>query len=125
MRSQPQGIALTENGLSAEQVEELVRFARTLDEHSDPQQLISALHSELSGLVESDTAALVLSKEIALPAYVFDNGQLAVIPESQRESWRGEICQVFSEQPRPFVVSSVNAETNPSVSFRSIPRSVD
>ena len=110
MRSQPQGIALTENGLSAEQVEELVRFARTLDEHSDPKQLISTVHSELSGLVESDTAALVLSKEIALPAYVFDNGQLAVIPESQRESWQDEICQVISEQPRPFVVLSLDEE---------------
>ena len=110
MRSQPQGIALTENGLSAEQVEELVRFARTLDEHSDPEQLISTLGSELSGLVVSNTAALVLSKETPLSGYVSDNGQLAVIPESQREPWQDEIGQVFSDQPRPFVVLSLDQE---------------
>src|ERR1700733_14551619 len=110
MRSQPQGFALTENGLSAEQVEELVRFARTLDEHSDPEKLISTLRSELSGLVLSNTAALVLSKEIALSGYVFDNGKLAVIPESQREAWQDEICQVVSEQPRPLVLLSLEQE---------------
>jgi formate hydrogenlyase transcriptional activator len=101
---------LTDSGLSAEQVGELVRFGHTLDAHSDPEQLIRSLPSELSGLVESKTAALVLSKEIALSAYVVDDGGLAIIPESQRESWQDEICQVISEQPHSFVVLSLDRE---------------
>jgi formate hydrogenlyase transcriptional activator len=120
MRSQPQGIALTDNGLSAERVEELVRFARTLDEPSDPEQLISILHSELSSLVLSNTAALVLSKEIALSGYVLDNGQLAVIPESQREPWQDEICQMVSEQPRPLVVLSLDSSLEPEIRFNEV-----
>src|SRR3984885_4316060 len=110
MGSQPQGVPLTDNGLSAEQVEELVRFARTLDAHSDPEQLIHSLPSELSALVVSKTAALVLSKEIALWGYIVDNGGLAIIPESLRESWQDEICEVLSEQPHPFVVLSLDQE---------------
>lgn len=110
MRSRPQRIPLTDNDLSTEQVKELVRFARTLDAHSDPEQLIHSLPSKLSGLVVSNTAALVLSKEIALSGYVIDNGVLTIIPESQRESWQGEICQIISELSRPFVVTSVDQE---------------
>jgi formate hydrogenlyase transcriptional activator len=110
MRSQPQGIPLTDNGLSAERIEDLVRFARTLDAHSDPEQLIRSLPSELSGIVVFKTAALVLSKEIALSGYVVDNGGLAIIPGSQRESWQDEICQVISEQSHPFVVLSLDQE---------------
>jgi transcriptional regulator with GAF, ATPase, and Fis domain len=105
MRSQPQGIPLTDNGLSAEQVEDLVRFVRTLDAHSDPEQLIRSLPSELSDLVVSHTAALVLSNEVVLSGYVVDDGGLAIIPDSLRESWQDEICQAISEQPHPFVLS--------------------
>src|SRR5271170_5692427 len=110
MRSLPQLIPSTDNGLSAEQVEEFVRFARTLDAHSDPEQLIRSLPSELSSLVVSNTAALVLSNEIALSGYVVDGGELAIIPESPRESWQDEICQMISEQSRPFVATSVDRE---------------
>jgi formate hydrogenlyase transcriptional activator len=110
MRSQPQGIPLTDNGLSTEQVEELVRFARRLDAHPDPKQLMRYLPSELSSLVVSNTAAVVLLNEIALSGYVVDNGGLAIMPESPRESWQDEICQVISEQPHPFVVLSLDQE---------------
>jgi formate hydrogenlyase transcriptional activator len=81
-----------------------------LDAHSDPEQLIHSLPSELSALVVSKTAAFVLSKEIALSGYIVDNGGLAIIPESLRESWQDEICEVLSEQPHPFVVLSLDQE---------------
>jgi formate hydrogenlyase transcriptional activator len=110
MRSRPQRIPLTDNGLSAEQVEQLVRFARRLDAYSDPEQLIRSLPSEISGLVLSSTTALVLSKEISLSGYVADNGELSIIPESLRESWQDEICQVVAEQPHPFIVFSLDRE---------------
>ena len=111
MRSQSEPISLIDNGLAAEKVEELVRFARTLlGAHSDPEQLIRLLSSELSGFVVSDTVAVVLSKEVGLSGYVVDNGVLAIIPGSLSESWPDEICQVISEQPHPFVVSSLDQE---------------
>jgi formate hydrogenlyase transcriptional activator len=110
MSSQTQRIPLVDNGLSVEQVEELVRFVRVMEAHSDPEQLMRSLPSELSGLVVSNTATLVFSKEIALPGYIFDDEGLAIIPESKRESWQDEICQVISEHPHPFVVSSLDRE---------------
>jgi formate hydrogenlyase transcriptional activator len=124
MRSQSAGIALTNNGLSAEQVEELLRFARTLDAHSDPEQLIRSLPNELGGLVESNTAALILSDEIALSGYVVDKGVLPITPEPPRESsqneswqrqaWRDEICQTISEQP---IVLSLDSSFDQEVKF--------
>jgi formate hydrogenlyase transcriptional activator len=110
MRSQPQGISLAENGLSANQVEELVRFVRTLDTHPDTKELISSLLSKLSGLVVSNTAALVLSNEIPLSGYVIGNRGVAAIQGSKRELWQDEVCQVILEQPQPFVASSLDQE---------------
>jgi formate hydrogenlyase transcriptional activator len=110
MRSQPRRIPSADTDLRFEQVEELVRFAHRLDAHSDPEQLIHSLPSELSNLVTSDTTVLILSKESALSGYVADGKGFAIIPESTRESWQYDICQMISEQSRPFLVSSLDEE---------------
>jgi formate hydrogenlyase transcriptional activator len=111
MRSQSQGIRSTDNGLLPEQVEGLVRFARSLDAHSDPEQLITALPFELSGLVVSNSTALVLSKEIALSGYLVDDEGLAIIPVPLMESWEDEIYHVISELPLPLILLALDRET--------------
>src|SRR5271163_1183017 len=110
MRSQPRRIPLGDTGLQFEQVEGLVRFVHRLDAHSDPEQLMHSLPSELSNLVPFDTTALILSKESALSGYVADSDGFAIIPESIRESWQDDICQMISEHSRPFLVSSLDKE---------------
>jgi len=110
MRSQPQRILLADTGLRFGQVEELVRFAHRLGALSDPEQLMHFLPSELSNLVDCDTTVLILSKESALSGYVADSSGLEVIPESIGESWQDDLCQMISEQSRPFFVSSLDEE---------------
>ena len=116
MRSpHPQRISYVDTGLPSEQIEEFVRFARGLDAHSDPEQLMRSLPAELSNLVVSNTTALILSKESALSGYVLDGEELAIGPESlseslQDETWQDEIRQMISEQSHPFVVSSLDEE---------------
>jgi formate hydrogenlyase transcriptional activator len=110
MRSQPRRIPLADTGLQFQQVEELVRLAHRLNAHSDPEQLMRSLPSELSNLVTSDTTVLILSKESALSGYVDDGDGLTIIPESTSESWQDDIYQMISEQSRPFLVSSLDEE---------------
>ena len=110
MRSRPRHIPSADTGLRSEQVEELVRFAHRLDAHSDPEQLMRSLPSELSKLIISNTTVLILSEQCALSGYVADSGGLAIIPESIRESWQDDICQMIYEQSRPFLVSSLDEE---------------
>ena len=111
MRSHPQRILSADTGLQSKQIEELVRFARRLDAHSDPEQLMRSLPSELSDLVVYNTTALILSKEIALSGYVVDAAGLAIASPSQIESWQDEICQLISEQSHPLVVLSLDQES--------------
>jgi formate hydrogenlyase transcriptional activator len=110
MKSRPPHVPLADSGLRFEQVEELVRFVHRLDAHSDPEQLMHSLPSELSNLVPSDTTVLILSKESALSGYVADKNWLAIIPQSIKEAWQDDICQMISEQSRPFLVSSLDEE---------------
>ena len=95
MRSHPQRISYVDTGLPSEQIEEFVRFARGLDAHSDPEQLMRSLPAELSNLVVSNTTALILSKESALSGYVLDGEELAIGPVSLGESWQDEIRQMI------------------------------
>ena len=63
------------NGLppSAEQVEEVLRFARKLEMHSDHEQLLRALPAELCVLVDCTMAALVHLNEGQLTTDVVDS----------------------------------------------------
>src|SRR5260370_14571542 len=110
MRSHPQRISYVDTGLPSEQIKEFVRFARGLDAHSDPEELMRSLPVELSHFVAADTTALILSKESGLSGYVLDSKEPAIGPESLSESWQDEIGQMISEQSHPFVVSSLDEE---------------
>jgi formate hydrogenlyase transcriptional activator len=107
MRSHPQRIPSADTGLQPQQIEEFVRFAHGLDAHSDLEQLMRSLPSELSNLVVSNTTALILSKESDLSGYVVDSVGLAIALE---QAWQDEIRQMISEQSHPLVVPLLDQE---------------
>jgi formate hydrogenlyase transcriptional activator len=111
MRSLLQRISSADTGLWPGQIEELVRFVRSLDVPSDAEQLVRSLPSELSNLVSSSTSALIFSKECRLSGYVAGQEELAIGPEFLRESWHDEICQMLSEQSNSLVISSLAQQT--------------
>jgi formate hydrogenlyase transcriptional activator len=111
MKSHSQRIPSAETGLRSEQIKELLRFARSLDLHSNPEELMLSLPLELSKLVVFNTAALILSKKSTLSGYVVDGEGLPISEEPLRESWQDEICQILSEESCPSLVSSLDKET--------------
>jgi formate hydrogenlyase transcriptional activator len=111
MRSLLQRISSADTGLWPEQIEELVRFVRSLDVHSDADQLMRFLPSELFNLVSSDTTALIFSRECPLSGYVAGREEVAIGPGFLRESWQDEICQMLPEQSHSLVISSLDHET--------------
>ena len=61
---------------SAEQVEEVLRFARKLEMHSDHEQLFRALPAELCVLLDCSTTALIHWHEGQLTAHVVDSANV-------------------------------------------------
>ena len=107
MRSHSQHIPSADIGLRPEQIRGLVRFASSLDSHSDPEQLMRSLPFELSKLVVSNTTALILAKESTLSGYVVDGAGLAIGQDFLRKPWQDEISQIISTQSHPLVISSL------------------
>jgi formate hydrogenlyase transcriptional activator len=112
-------IPLPQNDLSAEisrqptQVEELLRFVRSLDASCNPEQLLRSLPPMLSELVVSDTTALAVVNNGILSGYVVGHEGTAA---TTLEPWRPEIQQIMSQEPHPVVVSPLDSETE----FRGI-----
>ena len=109
-------IPLPQNDLSADvslqpaQVEELLRFVRSLDAYCEPDQLLRSLPPMLSELVVSNTTALVVVNSGILSGYVAAH-ESTIATESALEPWRPEIQQIMSQEPHPVVVSPLDSET--------------
>ena len=114
-------IPLPQNDLSADvslqpaQVEELLRFVRSLDAYCEPDQLLRSLPPMLSELVVSNTTALVVVNSGILSGYVAAH-ESTIATESALEPWRPEMQQIMSQEPHPVVVSPLDSETE----FRGI-----
>jgi formate hydrogenlyase transcriptional activator len=114
-------IPLPQNDLSADislqpaQVEELLRFVRSLDAFCDPDQLLRSLPPMLSELVVSNTTALAVVNSGILSGYVVGH-ESALATESALEPWRPEIQQIMAQEPHPVVISPLDSETE----FRGI-----
>ena len=110
MRSHPKRISSADTGLHSGQIEELVRFMRRLDLHSDPEQLARSLTSELTSFVVSNTTALIVSSESSFSRYVVDNEGLPIDQHPLMEFWKDGIYQFLAEQSHPLVISSLDQE---------------
>jgi formate hydrogenlyase transcriptional activator len=97
--------------LYAEQIEHLLRFARSLDVHSDPERLLRSLPAELRSVVLSNTTALIHLNGFDPCWYAVDSDRPAIVLEPEMPEWRKEIQQFLSEHQQPFVVSSLDQES--------------
>jgi formate hydrogenlyase transcriptional activator len=104
------GVPQIDAALYAEQIEDLLRFARSLDAHSDPERLLRSLPGELRSVVISDTTALIHMNGGDPSWYAVDSARPAIVLEPELPEWREEIRQLLSEHPQPFVVSSLDQE---------------
>ena len=111
MRSHSQYTSYIDTSLRSEQIGDLVRFVRSLDEYSDPEHLARSLPSELCNLIDSNTTALVLSRGSSLSGFVLDGIGHPIRLEPRKEPWHDEVCQIISGQSNPFVVPSLLQET--------------
>jgi formate hydrogenlyase transcriptional activator len=102
----------------SEQIEDLLRFARSLDAHSDPERLLRSLPAELCSLVTSNTTALIHRNGDGFSYYAVDDKSSAIDAELEMSQWQDEVCQLLSEHPQPIVFSSLDQE----VRFPSIVR---
>ena len=98
------------NGMppSAEQVEEVLRFARKLEMHSDHQQLLRALPAELCVLVDCAMAALVHLNEGQLTTHVVDSEGCSLATDHSAWKWPEAVWQTISEQEKPLVLPALD-----------------
>jgi formate hydrogenlyase transcriptional activator len=103
---------------SAEQVEEVLRFARKLEMHSDHEQLLRALPAELCVLVDCSTTALVHWHEGQLTTHVVDSLGCALAMDHSLVNgaatngavgnWPEAVWQAISEQENAFVLPALD-----------------
>src|ERR1700689_638214 len=94
---------------SAEQVEDVLRFARKLETHSDPEQLLRALPAELCVLVDCSMAALIHWHEGQLTTHVVDSAHVVKVegalpadhlPANGMGNWPQAVWQAISGQEK-------------------------
>src|SRR5205809_4442163 len=87
----------------SEQIEDLLRFVRSLDSHSDPDRLLRSLPAELSSIVVSNTTALIHMNGDGLSCYAVDGKRSAIGVGLEMPKWQGEVCQFLADYPQPVV----------------------
>jgi formate hydrogenlyase transcriptional activator len=105
------GVPQIDVALFAEQIEDLLRFARSLDAHSDPEQLLRSLPAELRSVVSTETIALIHMNGGDPSWYAVDSNRPAIALEPEMPEWRGELSQLLSEYTQPFVVSALDQKS--------------
>lgn len=100
--------------LSAEQVEEVLRFARKLEGHSDHEQLLRALPAEICGLVDCSAAALILWHEGQLTTQAVDREGSALATDHSATdgsavcNWPEAILEALSQQEKALVLPALD-----------------
>jgi formate hydrogenlyase transcriptional activator len=102
----PQYIPETDIALPAAQVRGLLRFAGSLDAHSDPKELLRSLPAELSAVVASDMTVVVYRNDGVLSFEGFDRGGMPLTPQPAEPEWRTEVEQLIVGDPDPIVIST-------------------
>jgi formate hydrogenlyase transcriptional activator len=102
----------------SEQIEELLRFARSLDAHTHPERLLRSLPVELCSVVTSNTTALIHRNGVSLSWYAVDSKKSAINTELETSQLQDEICLLLSEHRQPIVISSLDQEARFSGFFQ-------
>jgi formate hydrogenlyase transcriptional activator len=103
---------------TAEQVEEVLRFARKLEKHSDHEQLLRALPAELCVLVGCSTTALIHWHQGQLTTHVVDSLGCALATDHSAAygkaingaagNWPQVVWQEISERENAFVLPALD-----------------
>jgi formate hydrogenlyase transcriptional activator len=94
----------------AEQIGDLLRFARSLDAYRDPERLLCSLPAELSSVAGSNTTALIHVNGDYSSWYAVDADGFTINLEPETPQWRAEIEAFVSGRPQPVVVTSLDRE---------------
>ncbi|MGB8535835.1 MAG: sigma 54-interacting transcriptional regulator [Acidobacteriaceae bacterium] len=97
--------------LAGKHVEEVLRFARKLGMHSDPEQLLRALPSELCALLDCTTTAVIHLRGGEPSFQVVDGDGCELSTDPSVMKWQEEIWSAVSEQEMPLVIPSLDDES--------------
>ena len=113
-QSQPD-IALPHFPVSQIEVEKLLRFACSLDAHSDLGQLLRSVPSELKTVVISGSCALLYSNDGVLSLRGIDGEGAVIEPHPSMAGWPDEIYEMLPEflpdQSQPLLIQSLDQES--------------
>jgi formate hydrogenlyase transcriptional activator len=96
--------------IAGKHVEEVLRFARKLGLHRNPEQILRALPSELCALLDCTTTAVIHLREGQLSFHVVDGEGGVLSEDSSVSKWQEEIWSAVSEQEKPLVIPSLDDE---------------
>ena len=96
--------------LASLHVEEVLRFARKLGMHSDPEQLVRALPAELCALLDCTTTAVIHMHEDELHFHVVAGEGFVLPADLSAMKWPEEIWSAVSEEEKPLVIPSLDEE---------------
>jgi formate hydrogenlyase transcriptional activator len=91
--------------LAAGHVEEVLRFARKLGMHSDADQLLRALPSELYALLDCTATAVIHLHQGELSFHVVDGDGCVLTQDPSASDWPQEIWSAVPEEEAPLVIS--------------------
>jgi formate hydrogenlyase transcriptional activator len=96
--------------LAGTHVEEVLRFARKLGMHSDPDQLLRALPSELYALLDCTATAVIHLRQGELSFHVVDGEGCLLSQDRSAGDWPREIWSALPEQEKPLVISLLDGQ---------------
>jgi formate hydrogenlyase transcriptional activator len=102
----------------SEQIEGLLRFARSLNVHSEPEQLLRSVPVGLGSVVTSNTTVLIHRNGDGLSWFAVDNKRSEINADFEISQWQDEIYQLLSEHQQPVIFSSLDEEARFSGLFR-------
>ena len=91
--------------LATRHVEEVLRFARKLGRHSDADQLLRALPSELYALLDCTATAVIHLHQGELSFHVVDGEGCVLSQDPSVSDWPKEIWSAVPEEQTPLVLS--------------------
>ncbi|HTZ59479.1 MAG TPA: sigma 54-interacting transcriptional regulator [Acidobacteriaceae bacterium] len=97
-------------GATRKHVEDVLQFARKLERHSQPEQLLHALPSELCDLLECMMSAVVYLRDGELSVQVVDCDGAALAQGDCVGKWAEEIWSAVSGQEKPLVIGALDQQ---------------
>src|ERR1700733_2331507 len=96
--------------LATGHVVEVLRFARKLGKHSDPDELLRALPSELYALLDCTATAVIHRHLGELSFHVVDGEGCVLSQDPSASDWPREIWSAVPEEETPLVISLPDGE---------------